>query len=403
MKIVILTDSLSFKEGGAIGVAYTSAKTLVEKGHDVHIITTCQTKKESGFQTKNNLNIHRLYTNYNHKFRPYVSLYNRQTKAPLKKILKEIKPDIVHAHNIHLFLSYNSLKIAKNTGAKVFLTSHDVMPVSYHKLPGRQTYKVSFFELFRQAKFFACPFRNKIIRYYFKKYTDAIFTVSDALKEVLNQNKINNVFTINNGINVTKWHYAQQNVDDFRKKYNLKNKKIILCGGRMSFMKGGEKIMLALKIICSKEPGVTLLLLSRKEAYVIEMEKMAKKNGMQKNLLCTDWITGSELKAAYQSSDVVVVPSVCFDSFPTINLEAFACKKPIVATCFGGSKELVDDDINGYIVNPHNVEIMAKKILDLLQNSEKKNNFGKAGYNKIIKNFTLDEQYEKTLKFYKRG
>ena len=95
------------------------------------------------------------------------------------------------------------------------------------------------------------------------------------------------------------------------------------------------------------------------------------------------------------------VPSICFDSFPTINLEAFACKKPVIATCFGGSKEIIEDDVNGYIVNPYNIKNLARKITDLLQNPDKAKNFGESGYKKILKEFTLGKNYEKTFSYYK--
>jgi spore coat protein SA len=92
---------------------------------------------------------------------------------------------------------------------------------------------------------------------------------------------------------------------------------------------------------------------------------------------------------------VVAVPSLSFDSFPTVNLEAFACKKPVVATCFGGSRELVEDGISGYIVNPFDVPNLAQKLAELLADDTKQKAFGEAGFKRVSQDFTLDKQMKK--------
>ena len=53
-------------------------------------------------------------------FRHYFSIWNPLVAGKVKKILNEIKPDIVHAHNIHTHISYHSLKLAKKMEPKFF-------------------------------------------------------------------------------------------------------------------------------------------------------------------------------------------------------------------------------------------------------------------------------------------
>ena len=77
-----------------------------------------------------------------------------------------------------------------------------------------------------------------------------------------------------------------------------------------------------------------------------------------------------------------------------MNLEAFACKKPVVATCFGGSRELVEDGISGFIVNPYDVPSLAGRFRELLGDREKRARFGAAGYEKVVAEFTLGKQAE---------
>jgi glycosyltransferase involved in cell wall biosynthesis len=75
-----------------------------------------------------------------------------------------------------------------------------------------------------------------------------------------------------------------------------------------------------------------------------------------------------------------------------VNLEAMAAGKPVVATCFGGSREAIKDGVNGYIVNPFNVPVLAEKIVDLLQSPEKMQRFGLASRERVVTEFTLEKQ-----------
>ena len=112
------------------------------------------------------------------------------------------------------------------------------------------------------------------------------------------------------------------------------------------------------------------------------------------------WLGGDELKAAYACADVVVVPSVCFDSFPRSNLEAMASRKPVIATKYGGSPEIVVDGVTGYIVNPLNVDELVAKLSDLLKNPKKAKEFGERGYQRVKEQFSLEKQIKEILKYY---
>ena len=103
---------------------------------------------------------------------------------------------------------------------------------------------------------------------------------------------------------------------------------------------------------------------------------------------------------AFNSADIFVSPSVCFDSFPTVNLEAMACKKPVITSCFGGSREVVVDNSTGYIINPFDIDNFANKIIDLLTDPSKAKSFGEKGYDRLVSNFTLEGQTKKLLKYY---
>lgn len=413
MKIVILSDI--FDDCGGRGSATPTirnfAAALKDRGHEVSFITTAQTK-EAAFPRKiDGVMVYPIYSNYNLLWRAYVSLYNRQTIGTIKKIIGEIKPDIVHAHHIHLHLSYHSLKIAKGCGAKVFLTAHDTMHFHYGKLIEMinpddpnvcdlSDYKISAWQQFRRYGKTYNPLRNLIIRHYLK-YPDKIFTISNALQKALADNGIKTSGVVYNGINANDWLPNNELIEEFKSKYGLRSKKIILLGQMLSETKGSREACTAIKRII-KEVQETVLLATGyldKDADK-QMLDFAKELGIEKNVIIIKNLEGDWLKAAFFASNVVIVPSVYFDALPRINLEAMAAKKPVVGTCLGGTKEVVIDGETGFIVNPFNTEQLAERIIDLLKNPEKAQKFGKAGYERVKNEFNLEKMVNDYLMWY---
>lgn len=409
MKILILSDS--YETGGGAGqITRIMAQGLKKRGHDILVITSIQNKTLAGSEIINDVKVYKIYTDYDLFWRAYRSLYNPQAIKPLRKIINDFKPDIVQAHNIHSYLSYHALKIAKQSGAKVFLTAHDVQLFHYGKLvefinpddfscPEKFSYKVSAWKQIRRYGKTYNPLKNIIIHRYLK-YVDKIFAVSSALAEALSQNGITNVTVIRNGIDAADWQSDKSAVDEFKNKYNLVEKKIVLFGGRLNETKGGRQIVLAMEKIIKEISDVRLLIFGDIDNYAKNMIDLAAELGIQDNLVFTGWLTGDLLKSAFNACDVVVVPSICFDSFPTINLEAMACRKPVIATCFGGSRETVLDGKTGYIVNPYDINNFSAKIIYLLKNQSEALKFGENGYARVKTEFSLDKMISNYLSFY---
>lgn len=405
MKILILSDNFPPESPGGAGIiAYNLAKRMQKSGHEVYIITTTQKKPLVAVSNFGNLKIYHIYSSYHPRWQAYLSLYNPQTVSKVKKIIKKIKPDIVHAHNIHHYLSYYCLKIAKKNSKAVFLTTHDAMLVHYEKLMPKDEncfYKITIWDQIKVARKRYNPFRNIIIRHYLK-YADKIFAVSSSLKKLLKINGIKNVETIYNGINIDSWRIDKARVEKFKKKYNLINKKVTILTARLIEAKGGDQLIKFLALVNQKFPNLVLLIVGREWAYTEKIKKLADKLGIRDKVILSGQLKEKELKIAYHSSNISVLPSLCFEAFGMTNLQAMACKKPVVSSYFGGPSEVVVDEETGYLVNPNNVKIMAEKILDLLKNPEKAKKFGEAGYRRAKEKFSLDRQAEETLKWYKK-
>jgi len=408
MKIVFLTDDYPpYTTGGAARVVFPLAKKMKELGHEVSVITAVRNRNEEGVSSENGIFVYRLVSKYHERWRAWLGLYNPKVTGRVAAILRDIRPDVVHAHNIHYHLSYESLRRVKKYSGKVFFTAHDVMSFAYTKFWPREkdcnrvNYKMTFWQNFKIAKKRFNPFRNILIKKYLG-YCDKIFAVSDALGEALSQNGITGAVTIHNGLDVSSYmNISEPELNDFKKRHALLEKKVMLLAGRVSHEKGAYLMIEILPEIKKVVPEAVLFFAGVKDDEAGKFIDYAKKFGVEDCFHQSGWLDERGMSMAYLSSDMVLSPSLIFDSFPTSNLEAALYKKPVIVTCFGGSKEFVIDGKTGCIVNPYDKEALASKIIDLLSDENKAKNFGLAAYGRLKTNFSLSIQTDQLLKFYR--
>ncbi len=375
MKIVFLSDDFPPQSFGGAGIStYDLALGMKKAGQEVFVITTCRKESEAEEVDYNGLKVFKIASDYPARWRAYVSLYNRPVIRKLEKILRSINPDVIHVNNVHHYLSYHSIKLAKTYSKATVVTLRDAMSFSFGKLKTEKYLKnfdahLTWLDQLKQARKRWNPLRNFFIKRYLG-YADKLFAVSDALKKALEQNGIKNVEVVHTGIDLSEYPTS----------YNGQNKKTILFAGRLSGAKGARVVEEVMKIISKEMPDVELL--------------TAGTNGK--------WLDREEMKETYAATSVVIVPSVCFDALPRTVLEASASGRPVISTPYGGAKEVIEDGITGYIVDPFKTDELAEKILDLLKNPEKAEKFGKAGHERVKTAFNLDEKIKYILTCYYR-
>ncbi len=409
MKIAVLQDDFPpYHEGGSGVIAHQLSREYVRKGHEVLVISSAQSPEFAGTSNVDGMRVVRLYSKYHVRWRAYRSLYNPSVIGKVDALLKGFQPDVVHVHNVHTHLSYYSYVLARRYARNVYMTAHDVMSFHFGKLLSADEAPVGFSEEktyvespLRQMRIHGVrynPFHRMIVRHILNATVRRIIAVSDSLKRALVKNRINNVDVIHNGIEINDWKESSTTAA-FKKTHTIGDT-AVLFGGRISTPKGAFAMLDAFQVVRERVPSAQLVVIGKKDDYVKPMIEYARQRNMEEGLVFTGWITGNNIRAAYYSAAVVVVPSLYLDPFPTINLEAFACGKPVVATCFGGSREIVEDGVSGFVVNPLETKTMATKITALLEDKGMCEKFGRAGYEHVVRDFSLTTQAEKYLQIF---
>lgn len=76
------------------------------------------------------------------------------------------------------------------------------------------------------------------------------------------------------------------------------------------------------------------------------------------------------LERVYRESDLVVVPTLCYENSPMVILEAQQYGVPVIASRIGGIPELIDDTVTGFLVDPGNSVKLAARIREANANRD---------------------------------
>lgn len=101
-------------------------------------------------------------------------------------------------------------------------------------------------------------------------------------------------------------------------------------------------------------------------------------------------------------SDIFVFPSYYREGIPKVLLEAAAMEKPIVAAENVGTREVVEDGVNGFLVKPQKSQDLSEAIVKLVENLELRQRFGMAGRQKILQQFDDKIVINKTMEVYEK-
>jgi glycosyltransferase involved in cell wall biosynthesis len=410
MKVLFLTEVGDPRVGSSTRQMYQQARRLGELGHEAVVVCAVRDASDATPTEIMGTRVYRLHSDYPVRWRAWRCLHNRVIDGPLDRILAEERPDVVHAHLLHTHLGYHSLTQAKRAGAVVVFTAHDVMTFCYQKLTcfhgGEAQQGQGWDVTARLAKCIPCqrarfrPGRNRAILRVLERDVDRLTVVSDALGDVLRANRVPVHATVHNAIELQA-RPTPEAVAAFREGLGLTGKLVLAIGGRLHSQKGVGKLLEMLAQLAPRFPDVRLIVMGKREIYDDEFRAQAQALGVDSLVVPTGWLDGDELRQAYAATDVFVTPSICFDTFGLVNLEAMEQARPVVATVFGGSQEVVEHGVSGFIANPFDVETFAGHIADLLGDADLRTKMGQAGRQRVERRFTIERLTDEFLELYR--
>lgn len=207
------------------------------------------------------------------------------------------------------------------------------------------------------------------------------------------------------GIETGIFHPQKNSID---KKVNLKEN-AILTVSRLVPAKGIDRLLDALALLKNKTSfhlyigGDTLE--ANKSTEEINAEKrikqLIKKYKFEKNVTFIGMVPHDDLLPAYYRQASVFVLPARYEPFGLTTLEAMASGTAPIVSNVAGSKEVIIDGLNGYIVDPHDRKALAEHIQALLKNPKLNKKVSENAAFTVEKHYSWDKIVDQFIALYK--
>ncbi len=399
MKILYLTQSLSPSIGGGDLVFFNLAKSMLKLGHRVHII--CHKKR---------------IINSNDTKAPNAALEGIERMGA---IIHYVKPEeendgktsssrnIFGAFKFHIGYTINALRVANTLyrqGEIDIIHANMYTPVipasifgkirrvpvvmTLHNLMNWKQWS-SQEGVLRSTSFLGPVYEKLILRLPVSVVHVESRKVRDQLR-LINPNA--KAVVIYNGIEIE---------DDLDLLSKLRYDKFVLYISRLVEGKNLQTVILAFKKVAQLMPDARLIVAGDGPLRQ-EWQELVNSNNLQNNILFLGHI--SDRKNKYEllaTASAVVFPSIS-EGFGMVSIEAFQMSKPLLISNLRPSDEIVDDNVDGYLLPPHDPDIWAEKILFLLNNPEICKDMGSKGRLKVLETFNMAAVSNNMERLYER-
>ena len=165
-------------------------------------------------------------------------------------------------------------------------------------------------------------------------------------------------------------HSLSKGGSELRVRYGIeKEDKVFAIVGRIVRWKGHVEFLNAAFLILQAVPDAKALIIGDFSdgdiAYQTKINKIITDSGLEKRIIMTGYV--EDVVSIYSIMDVCVHTSIEPEPFGLVIIEAMANGVPVIASDRGAPKEIITNDVNGYIVNPDSTQKIADIAIRLLR------------------------------------
>ncbi|UMB54366.1 glycosyltransferase family 4 protein [Lutibacter sp. A64] len=322
----------------------------------------------------------------------FTALYNKRTIREVKELIKKEQPTIVHIHNLYPLISPAILPVIKKMGIPIAMTVHNYRLLCPNGL---------FFSKGEICE--KCTGKNKELNCISNNCENSIFkSVGYALR---------NYWARKNGYyrnNVAKYlciSTIQKNKlieNDFEPgrcelipnmyrgvlKENFKYNQGDYIGyvGRISEEKGSEIILK----LAERLPNINFKIAGSNDKITTDL----------KNVEFVGFLSKAVLSDFYKNCVFTLFTSVWNETFGLSIIEAFAHKKPVIASDLGASPEIIKNNKTGLIYKSNNLDDLVLKVSTLYLDKIKMREMGEQAFLSLKEKYTSEIYYQNLIKNY---
>jgi glycosyltransferase involved in cell wall biosynthesis len=362
---------------------------LAERGHDVTLITGPAIGPEGELFNQTKGQKYKVITAKN-MIRAINPGKDLLSYVEIKKLLKELRPDVVHTHSakagiLGRFAGWSLKgKWAENLPAVV----HTIHGLAFH------------------------PYQSEILNKFYiaaekaaAKKTDFFISVADAMTEqalAAGIGKEGQFCTAYSAIDENDFlkEIPQQEKTEFRRKYGIVEDAVVLvCIARLFMLKGHDYIIESAKELANKYPKAVWLFVgdgNLSDTYKAQVQSL----GLDEKVKFTGLLPPSKVPLAIQSSDILVHCSLREGLARTLP-QAMLCGRCVISFDVDGAREVVNQN-TGRLIKPKNIEQLTTACAELIEDKDLRDRLGAAGRESVKEKFSPDTMVDVIEEVYKK-
>jgi phosphatidyl-myo-inositol dimannoside synthase len=367
-RIIILSEDFPPHTGGIAQWAAGVAQSFHVSGHEVVVVTRFW-ERYKNIPTVN----YGFKVNYIQK-KNWKRLRTLYWRAILKKLLaKDYPPDLIIATTWNA--ARGIMSIGKKRGLKVAIPVYGL-------------------EITRKMNFMKKWWCTTTLR-----NADHLIAISRFTRDRLAAFigiAPEKILTVPCGVAISRFNPTPLN-EELKKRFGLKNEKIVLTLSRVVERKGHDMVIRALPSVLREVPDAKYIVAGDPSGtFTDTLKKLARELGVENNVVFAGRLEPDEIVTFYNLCDVYIMPSREIagkgdtEGFGITFLEANACGKPVIGGNSGGVADAIEDGVSGYLVDPLDTDDIANKLILLLKDEALAKKLGQQGRARILQGFTWD-------------
>ncbi|MCP4723513.1 MAG: glycosyltransferase family 4 protein [bacterium] len=324
---------------------------LVAAPEGTNIISTC---KQAGLKTV--------------CMKPILKYLDVITAIKISRLIKKNKIDIIHCHSSK---DLSTLVLAKKFAGsgKIVLTQH------------------------MDSRFDKMDFFHKWVY----KNVDNIVAVTRSMSQNIfdfTPATINQIKYVYNGIDIN--FYQPSGIKTIHNEYDIPETALIVgMIARLDRLKKQELLVEAAVEVLKEFPDTYFMIVGEEtpgvggEGYLKILNYKIKQRGLEKNFRITGFV--DDVRPLIDSLDVSVLTSPN-ETFGLVLIESLAMKVPVIGSDNGGVPEIIEDGVNGFLIEPDNSAELADKLIKLLGDKDLRTKMGKKGQKIVNEKFDIDKK-----------
>ncbi len=373
VRVLMFTSLFHPLVGGSEGQALVLAQALIRRGHEVAVVTQ-KLPGLPGYEDVTGIPVYREIRPVGRRSIVYGISYALSSALALLRHRRQSQ--VIHVHHLYLDAFLAALLgpvVRRPVIAKVACGGYvgDMARLKQTRLAGL---------LFAGTR-----------------RVDRIIAVSSQIQEELIHDRYapERIIRIPNGVDTDRFRPVR-NREAAKRALGLQGK-IVLFVGRLDPQKGLRHLLEAWTAVVAQRPDTRLLLLGTgpQEAELMRLAEELRVSSHVDFLGYRD-----DVRPYLQATDVFVLPSLA-EGMSNVLLEAMASGLACVATRIGGNTDLVEDDVNGVLVEPADGAGLANAILRLVQSDADAARLGVAARERVERELSIEVIADRYVQLYR--